>query len=361
MFSLTLRKQLDNFTLDLALNAAQEKIIVLFGASGAGKSLTLAAIAGFITPDAGHIAIGERVLFDSARGIDETPQARRIGMVRQDFALFPHLNAADNIAYGLQNISRAQRSTRVRELLQLVQLENFGARKPAELSGGQQQRVALARALAIEPALLLLDEPFSALDLQTRVELRHQLKTLQHRLRTSIVFVTHDLGEAAFLADEMAILDRGKILQFATPHEILRAPQTARVAEIIGVKNILPATILDAQHIRVGSATLQANTAPFAAGARAMMCVRPERVLLVRREALRDDRVNVLEGDLVHQENDGDTVMLRFRSQGARLQPARDFDFHIDMPLYVYERLQLETNSHWHVSIKPQAIHLVAA
>ncbi|MBI4674476.1 MAG: ABC transporter ATP-binding protein [Chloroflexi bacterium] len=358
MLSLTIHKQLANFALDLALDAPSEKIIVLFGASGAGKSLTLAAIAGFSTPDAGRIAIGARVLFDSARGINLPPHARRIGMVRQDLALFPHLCAADNIAYGLQG-TRAAKAKRVRELSALVQLENFGARKPAELSGGQQQRVALARALAIEPALLLLDEPFSALDLQTRITLRRELKALQRRLKTSILFVTHDLGEAALLADEMAVLDNGRILQFATPHEILRAPRTARVAQIVGVKNILPATIVDAQTLRVGEMNLRAETAPFAPGARVQMCVRPERVLLVRPDAV-GARVNLIQGELVHEESDGNTIMLRFRADGARLQPTREFDLCIDMPLYVYERLNLARERRWRVSLKPNAIHLVA-
>ena len=360
MLSIHIRKQLDNFLLDLALDAPQEKTTVLFGASGAGKSLTLAAIAGFMTPDAGRIAIGERVLFDAAQVINLSPQARRIGMVRQDLALFPHLSAADNIAYGLQNTPRQAKTKRVRELLTLVQLEDFGARKPAELSGGQQQRVALARALAIDPALLLLDEPFSALDQQTRIELRRQLKELQQRLRPSILFVTHDLGEAALLADEMAVLDRGRILQFASPNEILRAPKTARVAEIVGVKNILPAIVVDERHVRVGEIVFDAATGPFTAGTRVMFCVRPERILLVRPDALNAERVNVMEGDLIHEESDGNSVTLHFRAQALRLRPTHTFDLQIEMPLYVYERLQLERERHWHISIKPQAIHLVA-
>jgi molybdate transport system ATP-binding protein len=360
MLSIHLRKQLGNFTLDVALEAPEAKTIVLFGASGAGKSLTLACLAGFSTPDAGHIVVGERVLFDASRGINLPPQARRIGMVRQDLALFPHLRAADNIAYGMQNAPRRERAQRVRELLTLVQLENFGAQKPAELSGGQQQRVALARALAIEPALLLLDEPFSALDLQTRMELRRQVKALQQRLRTSLIFVTHDLGEAALLADEMAVIDHGRILQFASPLDILRAPKTARVAEIVGVKNILPARVVNAQTLRIGEMELQADARAFAPHTDVVLCLRPERVMLVRRDSLNVERVNTLEGDLIHEESDGDTVTLRFRSNGARLQPARDFDLFIDVPVYVYERLNLARERHWRVALKPNAMHVVA-
>lgn len=359
MLSIQIHKRFDAFALALELNAPQEKIIVLFGASGAGKSLTLAAIAGFVTPDAGRIAIGERVLFDAACGVNLSPQARRLGMMRQDLALFPHLSVADNIAYGLQNKTRAARAARVRELLALTQLENFGARGVAELSGGQQQRVALARALAIEPALLLLDEPFSALDAQTRVDLRRQVKTLQQRLRANIFFVTHDLGEAVWLADEMAVLDAGRILQMATPREILRAPKTARVAEIIGVKNILPAQIVNATTLRVGEMELRVEPHALAPHARGMLCVRPERVMLVRPDSPKAERGNTLTGILLDEESDGDTVALRFRSDGARLQPTRAFDLQIDVPVYVYERLNLARERHWRVALKPQALHLV--
>ena len=358
MLSIHLRKQFPTFTLDLSLDAPAEKIIVLFGASGAGKSLTLAAMAGFIAPDAGRIALGERLVYDAARHVNLAPQARKIGMVRQDLALFPHLTAAQNIAYGLKT-TRAKKETRVRELLTLVHLENFGARKPNELSGGQQQRVALARALAIEPALLLLDEPFSALDLETRVELRRELKALQRRLKTSMLFVTHDLGEAALLADEMAVMENGRVLQFATPNEILRAPVNARVAQIVGVKNILPAIVVDSNTLRVGEMNLQADARMFAPKARVVLCMRPERVMLIRPDSPSVERMNTLEGDLIAEESDGDTVMLRFRSNGARLQPTRDFDLLIDTPLYVYERLQLARERHWRVSLKPNAMHLV--
>ncbi len=358
MLSLHIQKQFPAFSLDISLDAPQEKIIVLFGASGAGKSLTLAAIAGFIAPDAGRIALNERVLYDAARHVNLAPQARRIGMVRQDLALFPHLTAAQNIAYGIR-APRATQEKRVRELLTLVNLEAFGARKPHELSGGQQQRVALARALAIEPALLLLDEPFSALDLPTRVELRGELKTLQRALRRSMLFVTHDLGEAVLLADEMAIVENGRVLQFATPHEILRTPVNARVAQTVGVKNILPASVIDANTLRVGEINLQADTRMFAPHARVVLCMRPERVMLIRPDSPSVERVNTLEGDVVAEESDGDTVMLRFRANGARLQPTRDFDLYIDTPVYVYERLNLAREKHWRVSLKPNAMHLV--
>jgi ABC-type sulfate/molybdate transport systems ATPase subunit len=358
MLSLRIRKQFDAFTLDLDLDAPTEKIIVLFGASGAGKSLTLAAIAGFLAPDAGRIGLDERVLFDAERGVDLVPQARKIGMVRQDLALFPHLSAADNVAYGMKG-TRGEKANRVRELLELVHLENFGARKPSELSGGQQQRVALARALAIEPSLLLLDEPFSALDLSTRVELRRELKELQQRLKTSMFFVTHDLGEAALLADVMAVIENGRVLQFDTPNEILRMPLNSRVAQIVGVKNILPATIVNANCVRIGERELETDTAPFSLGAIVFACIRSERVLLVRPDGPMRLHPNAMEGELLDQQSDGNDVMLWFRAEGARLKPEADFDLQIDMPVYVYERLSLARERHWTISLKPNVLHLV--
>ncbi len=358
MLSLDIHKRLDAFALDLRLDAPTKKIIVLFGASGAGKSLTLAAIAGFASPDAGRIAIDERVLFDAARGVNLEPQARKIGMVRQDLALFPHLSAADNIAYGMTG-ARAEKKQRVRELLQLTRLESFGARKPSELSGGQQQRVALARALAINPALLLLDEPFSALDLGTRMELRRELKELQRRLQQSMIFVTHDLGEAALLADEMAALDKGRVLQCATPNEILRAPLNVRVAQIVGVKNILPAQVIRANCIRIGERELETDAAAFSPGAQVFACIRSERVLLVRREGPTRTPPNAMEGQLLDEESDGNAVTLRFRADGARLRPRENFDLQIDMPVYVYERLQLARERHWRIALKPNVLHLV--
>jgi molybdate transport system ATP-binding protein len=360
MISLRLQKQLPGFALDLSLETPEHEIVVLFGASGAGKSLTLAALAGFLAPDAGRIAIGEIVLFDAARGINLAPQARQVGMVRQDLALFPHLSAADNIAYGLGQMPGPARKHRIQELLELTHLAGLGDRRPDELSGGQQQRVALARALAREPALLLLDEPFSALDLATRIELRREVKELQRRLGTSMFFVTHDLGEAALLADRMAVISGGRILQLETANQILRAPANAQVARIVGVNNILPARVIAPRRVGVGEVVLEAETAPFSPGTEVVVCLRAERVMLVRPDSPAVLRANTLVGDLIHEESDGNTVRLRFRAQDARLTPDQEFDLWIDTPVYVYERLDLASQRHWHVALKPNAIHLVA-
>lgn len=359
MLSLLLQKQLPGFALDVALDAPQQSIVVLFGPSGAGKSLTLGAIAGFLTPDAGHIRIGERVLLDTRRQIDLPPRARRVGMVRQDLALFPHLTALENIEYGLVGRPRRERERTGGEFLRRMQLEGLGNRRPAELSGGQQQRVALARALAVQPALLLLDEPFSALDLPTRLELRGEVKRLQRELGVSMLFVTHDLGEASWMADHLAVIERGRVLQCAAPDTIFRAPATVRVAQIVGTRNILPATVLTPDSARVGERVIELDVSSFAPGERVYICIRPERVTLVRPDLPPRALPNVVAGDLVQHESDGSNVMLKFRARDARLLPAAEFDLHIDLPEYVSERLNLAHERAWRVSLKPAALHVI--
>jgi molybdate transport system ATP-binding protein len=360
MLELLIEKRLDGFYMHLRLATPEEKTTVLFGPSGAGKSMTLAAISGVVTPDAGRIAVGERAFYDSERGIDLPPQQRRIGLVKQDLALFPHLTVEKNIAYGLFKEPRAQVKTKVQEFLRLTNLDGLGMRKPAELSGGQQQRVALARALAIQPSLLLLDEPFSALDYPTRVRLREELKTLQQELRTTLLFVTHDLGEAYVLADYLAVMDRGRILQCDVPDQVLGRPATLRVAQVVGVKNIIPGIVLSSSRVRVGLREVKAPAEGFVPGARVFICVRPERITLVRKERHPADLPNVMEGEFVAEESDGANVRLWFRAQGARLLPSQPFDLEVDTPVYVHERLNLAAERHWRISIKPGVMHLIS-
>lgn len=361
MLRLEIHKTFPGFTLDLALDAPEEKIIVLFGPSGSGKSLTLGALAGWYAPDAGRIQVGDRLFFDAKRNVNLSPQERRVGMVRQDLALFPHLTAAENIAYGLFRENSQTRATAVREFLDLMELDGLGSHKPAQLSGGQQQRVALARALAIRPTVLLLDEPFSALDQPTRVELRNQVRKLQQRLKTSMLFVTHDLSEAHLMADYLAIVEAGRVVQFDKPDQVERAPANSRIAGIVGYRNILPATVIDANGIRIGEREIETDTKGFARNAQVFVCIRQERVTLVRRDFDPNQLPNVIEGNVMRDESDGSNVVLWFRALGARLQPQQEYDLQIDVPQYVYERLRLASERHWFVSLKPDLMHLVAA
>ncbi|MBL0937384.1 MAG: ATP-binding cassette domain-containing protein [Gemmatimonadaceae bacterium] len=206
----TLQHRQGSFSLEPNFSV-DDGITALVGPSGAGKTLTLRAVAGLLHPARGRVVVNERVLLDTEAHIDVPARDRSVGVLFQQYALFPHLSVAQNVAYGLHGISSAARETRVSELLELVGLPSFHARHPDALSGGQQQRVALARALAPQPALLLLDEPFAAVDLGVRRRLREELRRVHEAVGTPMVLVTHDLDEVQQIADRVVVMDRGRV------------------------------------------------------------------------------------------------------------------------------------------------------
>jgi len=207
----------------------------MLGPSGSGKTTCLRLIAGFEQPDSGHIEI----FGETAEGV---PAYRRaVNTVFQDYALFPHMSALDNIAYGLmvRGIGKAERQATARAMLAVVKLAGLERRRPAELSGGQRQRVALARALVVKPKVLLLDEPLGALDLKLREQMQVELKALQREVGISFIYVTHDQGEALSMSDRVAVFDRGRVVQIATPVELYEKPRTRFVADFVGGANII--------------------------------------------------------------------------------------------------------------------------
>jgi putative spermidine/putrescine transport system ATP-binding protein len=217
------------------LTVAQGEFVTLLGPSGCGKTTTLNMVAGFITPDAGSIRL-------QGQAVEQQPQFRRdLGLVFQDYALFPHMTVAENVGFGLRmrRVSRDGMAQRVAQALDLVQLSGLGDRRPLQLSGGQRQRVALARALVIQPAMLLLDEPLSNLDLKLREEMRMEISALQRRLGIATVFVTHDQGEALTMSDRIAVMRQGRIEQIGTPNDIYERPATRFVAGFIGTANLI--------------------------------------------------------------------------------------------------------------------------
>lgn len=214
------------------------QLLALVGPSGAGKSSILRLLAGLMKPAHGRIVVAGQEWLNTTRGHFIPPQQRHVGLVFQNYALMPHLNAADNVALALQHLPRAQRSLEALQWLSRVKLSDDEARrKPAQLSGGQQQRVALARALAREPRLLLLDEPFSAVDQMNRESLYRLLAELRAHLHIPIVLVTHDLNEARRLCDKMVVLDQGTVMQEGGPAEVHRHPRNLRVADLVGIQN----------------------------------------------------------------------------------------------------------------------------
>jgi sulfate/thiosulfate transport system ATP-binding protein len=228
---------------DVSLEARPGEFLALLGPSGSGKTTLLRVIAGLETPEGG------RVTFDGEDFLSLSPRQRRVGMVFQHYALFRHMTVAKNIAFGLrvrparERPSKAEMAARVDRLLKLVQLDGLGGRYPAQLSGGQRQRVALARALAIEPRLLLLDEPFGALDAKVRKELRHWLRKVHDETGVTTIFVTHDQEEAMDLADRVVVLKLGKIEQVGTPEELDAAPASDFVFDFLGDSNALPCRV----------------------------------------------------------------------------------------------------------------------
>ncbi|MFZ4406980.1 MAG: ABC transporter ATP-binding protein [Paracraurococcus sp.] len=242
----------------LSLAVGRGECIALLGPSGCGKTTTLRMVAGFVTPDAGRIRLAGRAIER------DPPHRRRIGMVFQNYALFPHLSAAGNIAFGLemQGIGRAARDRRTAEALAMVGLGGLAERYPAQLSGGQQQRVALARALVTEPALLLLDEPLSNLDAGLRVEMREEIAALRRRLGITTLFVTHDQEEALALADRIAVMDRGRLLECDTPRALTEHPRHVFTAGFLGARSVLPGRVEDGVFRTAGLALAPTPGAP---------------------------------------------------------------------------------------------------
>lgn len=256
---------LRHFDLDVEFSVAPGETLVMVGASGAGKTSVLHALAGLVRPREGRIAFGERVVFDSAGGIEVRAEDRRVGYVFQDYALFPHLNVFDNVAYGLRarNLPRETIRERVESLLARLHIPGLVRAWPGHISGGEQQRVALARALALEPDLLLLDEPVGALDSTSRKHVRRELRHLLGELDTTAILVTHDYEDALVLGHRVMVMDQGKISHQGTHEELLRHPRSQFVADLTGVnyfEGVAQPGTGQPREIRVGAQALYGLT-----------------------------------------------------------------------------------------------------
>jgi putative spermidine/putrescine transport system ATP-binding protein len=268
----------DNVTLDIKAG----ELIALLGPSGCGKTTLLRIIAGFILQSEGHVVIGDTLMDGLA------PNQRHVGIVFQNYALFPHMTIADNIAYGLaaRGTPRSGQQARVKEMLALIRLTHIADRYPKQLSGGQQQRVALARALAVKPNILLLDEPFAALDKNLRLDMQIEIKRIQRLAGTTTILVTHDQEEALSMADRVAVLNQGRLEQYGPPTEIYDKPNSLFVNTFVGTANTLPGKLVALD----GEATValdigaeirtRAPAVPIALGERVTVCLRPEHLRL---------------------------------------------------------------------------------
>jgi len=273
---------------DVSLTIPEGEFVTLLGPSGCGKTTTLNCVAGLERPDAGRIAVGTSVLTNVARGVILEPERRDLGMVFQSYALWPHMNVFDNLAFGLRRrkVPRAEIAPRIKATLELVELAGLDRRYPYQLSGGQQQRVALARAVVAQPRVLLLDEPLSNLDAKVRERARFWLRDLQRRLGITAIYVTHDQAEALAISDRIAVMSQGRVLQYAPPSDVYERPTSRFVAEFIGRSSFLRGVVVGATEGRMqvkladsGTVVSAASTgARLAAGDPVVLAVRSERI-----------------------------------------------------------------------------------
>ena len=334
-------------------------ITVLFGQSGAGKTLTLEAVAGLLTPHSGRIAIHGCPVFDSAAGLNVPPYDRRLGYVVQSYALFPHLTVAQNVAYGVFDLPRAERDRRVDGLLRTLGIDDLADRRPSQISGGQAQRTALARALVRRPQALLLDEPFAALDAGVALTLRGELRRLVRDLNLPVLMVTHDLTETSHIGDRIAVMDAGQVLQVGDRSDVLQRPRSARVARLLGIANVLVGEAVASDsgvrvHTPIGP--LQTAQADVAEGT-VQIALRADQIILTRPDRSPEDRPNTLDVEIVDEADFGHSRTLCARVPDATIHSAPTLE--IQIAPHPYQVMGVATRRHWRVHIPPEAVHVM--
>lgn len=346
-------------TLDVDLSCDKGEVLALVGPSGAGKSTVLRCIAGLQPPLSGFVSCKDNVWFDSENHVNQTPQQRRVGMVFQNYALFPHLTVMDNIKLAL-DVDAHLYEQHGSLLLEQVNLSGLEERYPHQLSGGQQQRVAIARALARQPEVLLLDEPFSAVDKVTRRKLYLELNTLRRQLDMPVLLVTHDLDEAAMLADNLCVIHQGKTLQQGTPDNVLYRPDNVAIARQVDARNVLSGKLVRHQ----GKLKLNwydilfdvVNSEEFSENDHVFWTISPSKVLLHQRiRRSHGEHENPLTGII------SEMVVLRgITTLLLKIEHADGAVIQMDLPDHVAIRNQLKLGETISVSLLADSIHLMA-
>ncbi|MFQ5354584.1 MAG: ABC transporter ATP-binding protein [Thermodesulfobacteriota bacterium] len=359
---MSLKKSFEDFSLDVSLSMGEE-LNVLFGPSGAGKSLILKLISGIVSPDEGLVRIGGELVFDSARGLNVPVRKRHVGYLFQDYALFPHMNVFDNIAYGAEVRRKAELASLVGELLEIMRLKGLERRFPHELSGGQKQRAALARTLATSPRILLLDEPFSALDYQVREKLRRDLMLIHERFPITIILVTHDLEEAFMMGSSIAVINNGAVEQFGPSEDVFYRPATRNVARFVGSRNIFSGSVvshLADEVILRSEATgeLRASNVSIAKeriqeGQKVSFCIRPEEIPVVRKDRALEHGMgaNVMDGRIESITGRGTTHSLFVDTGKAVLK--------VELPNFVMRDLALAEGHDISLLLKKESIWII--
>lgn len=319
-------KALDDVTLTIPAN----QIFTLLGPSGCGKTTLLRCIVGLESPDSGEISIGDEVVWSKDRGVYVPTEERGLGMVFQTYAIWPHMNVFDNVAYPLQtrNVPRDVIRSKVEKTLRFVQLEGFEKRPATKLSGGQQQRVALARALVAEPKVILFDEPLSNLDAKLREETRKELRTFLTELSITAVYVTHDRIEALALSDSIAVMRAGRIIEIGSPQKIYFDADHRFVADFIGRANLVPATVVkQAENVTVVETSfgvISCQKRDFAEGASVTLCIRPEFIRVAPGSG--GGGANVVQGKVETLVFIGEAFEMEMRAAGELLLAKVDAD-----------------------------------
>ena len=292
---------------DFNIEVADGEFISFLGPSGCGKTTTLRMIAGFEKPTEGVIMIGDQEISNAEKGYFMAPEKRGIGMVFQSYAVWPHMNVIDNVGYPLkiQNVPKEERLQRVKKMLELVHLQEYGERLPSQLSGGQQQRVALARALVAQPSLLLLDEPLSNLDAKLRESMRFEISAIQKDLGITVIYVTHDQSEAMTMSDRIVVMSMGKVQQIGKPYDIYTNPANQMVADFIGLVNFIPATAKGDRIFMQGYEGISFPN-PKKLSGEAVLAVRPENITISKTGGM-------MEGVMTHRFYIGDSVDYRVK------------------------------------------------
>lgn len=346
--------------LDARLNCAPGELLALVGPSGSGKTTILRAIAGLLRPAQGFVACNGRTWLDTEKDLAIPPYRRSVGYVFQSYALFPHMSALGNIKAALNHVPAARRDERARRLLEQVHLEGLENRRPAELSGGQQQRVAVARALAREPSVLLLDEPFSAVDQVTRGKLQRELARMRVSLNIPILLVTHDLDEARMLADSITILHHGATLQSGVPEEVFTRPNSVTVARMVQLTNIFEGVVLPPLAGRarlrwLGYELEVDHDNGFAPGTQVCWVIPPQHVILHQRvRPSRGERENPVSCVVRECVPLGETTSVTLLVNDEPRYPLE-----LSVPTHVAQRNALAAGERVGVSLLARGIHLM--